>query len=324
MWILPQFLIAFAVIATVLAVHLGPFQSDSWLPHHESRNLGADRALLSMPRTASFVVALNHRTPAKMKEEFLAVSTPTNVQYGKHLQVDQIQAKYSPIGEDAQALVGFFEKIDSAVVQLNKVGTMLLVTAPIAAIEDYLSTSLAWHVHEDDWAALALSSTTTDVSASLPRIKRSLRATSPIQNVPDEIGQFISFISLNTPISHSLAPDLRHARTKSISKDFSTAATMPEPMTKNQATTSQEQEAGTNAAVQDASSASTLEGWRSMLKRMSLAPPPASQPQQRQLGAGSEAFFETGDKKTPLGGPGGHVYVTEGNDEVIMLLLVHL
>ena len=79
-----------------------------------------------------------------------------------------------------------------------------------------------------------------------------------------------------------------------------------------------------SAAANDASSSSlsSLEGWRNMLKRMSLAPPPASQQHQhRQLGAGSESFFESGDKKAPLGGPGGHVYVTEGNEEVIISFL---
>ena len=197
---------------------------------------------------------------------------------------------------------------------------MLLVTAPIAAIEDYLSTSLAWHVHEDDWAALALP--TADASLPVPRIKRSLRATSAIKNLPDELGQFISFISLNTPISHSLAPDLRHARTKSVPKDFSTAAATPEPMTKNQATVQeqkqqqQQQEAGMNDGTASTSSSSSssyvLEGWRTMLKRMSLP-----QQEHRQLGGGSNSIFESGDKKAPLGGPGGHVYVTEGNDEVI-------
>ena len=314
MWLLPQLWIS--LVTTALAVHLGPFQSDSWLPHHESRIIPSDRALLSMPTTASFVVALKHRTPAKMKEEFLAVSTPTNVKYGQHLKVEQIHAKYSPDMVDAQAIVAFFEKIDSAVVQLNKVGTMLLVTAPIAAIEDYLSTSLAWHVHEDDWAALSLSSSTTTTDASLPahRIKRSLRATSTIKNLPEDIGQFISFISLNTPISHSLAPDLRHARTKSVPKDFSSAAAaMPEPMSKNQAPEVQQQQ------QQQQQEETSLEGWRSMLKHMSMPQPQASQQHpQRQLGAASESFVESGDKKTPLGGPGGHVYVTEGNDEVIL------
>ena len=59
-----------------------------------------------------------------------------------------------------------------------------------------------------------------------------------------------------------------------------------------------------------------------MLKRMSLPSPQEmqkhQQQQDRQLGSGSDSFFEATDKKSPLGGPGGHVYVTEGNDEVIL------
>ena len=105
---------------------------------------------LKLPTKASFIVALKHRDSEKLKQHLFDVSTPLNQKYGKHLNVNEIKQMYSPLENDANAVLAYFEQIEGSVVELNQIGTMILVTAPIAAIESYLETELIWHRHVDE------------------------------------------------------------------------------------------------------------------------------------------------------------------------------
>lgn len=294
------------------AVHLGPFQSTYWLPHDTNRRFldskEQQRNLLNLATRATFVVALKHRHPSELKEELLAVSTPQNAKYGKHLSVDQIRSKYAPHEEDAWSVVHFFENMGEATVELNKLGTMMLVTAPIAAIEEYLSTSLSWHVHEDDLSKLhaATANNEDSISEDLQRMKRSLRATSAMA-IPDNVADHISFVSLNTPISHNIHPDMRRRASLKPTPDApSTSTASTASSTSSSAASSTDSKTSTDEprrrktttadAVENENARSA--GWREMLAKMHR--------------------HDAEDRRAPLGGPNGHVYVTEGNEEVLI------
>jgi hypothetical protein len=55
--------------------------------------------------------------------------------YGKHLSASEIRAKYSPLAADLKKIVAFFEKTVGSIVDVNKVGNMLHITAPRVSIE---------------------------------------------------------------------------------------------------------------------------------------------------------------------------------------------
>jgi Pro-kumamolisin, activation domain len=133
-------------------------------------------------------VALKLRNVDAMREEFLAVSTPSSDLYGKHLTLQAVQEKYGPLKEDKARVMAYFASIPGA--QLDKdpasdMGDMFIVTAPIHAIETKLSTKLSWRQH----------------TLSDSRTSKALRADTDI-NIPDDISQHLSFVSLNSPINN--------------------------------------------------------------------------------------------------------------------------
>jgi hypothetical protein len=312
-------LVASSCVAS--ALHLGAFQSTYWLPHDTNRRFSNSkeqhRNLLNVATKATFVVALKHRSPAELKEELLAVSTPQNAKYGKHLAVDQIKSKYAPHEADAWSVVQFFESMEEATVQLNKLGTMMLVTAPIPAIEAYLSTSLSWHVHEEDLHKLqaASASRADSLPDDLQRVKRSLRATSAMA-IPDHVAEHISFVSLNTPISHNVHPDMRQraslkpkpttptSSTPTSSTPFAAEAETLESSNETPSETPNEPRRKTTSATPAEAEALRATNIRAMIAKMN-----------RHEGANDA---DSADKRAPIGGPNGHVYVTEGNEEVLI------
>jgi Pro-kumamolisin, activation domain len=136
-------------------------------------------------------VALKLRNVDAMREEFLAVSTPSSDLYGKHLTLQAVQEKYGPLKEDKARIMAYFASIPGA--KLDKdpasdMGDMFIVTAPIHAIETKLSTKLSWRQH----------------TLSDSRTSKALRADTDI-NIPDDISQHLSFVSLNSPITQVIA-----------------------------------------------------------------------------------------------------------------------
>ena len=201
-------LVAFASLSTA-APHLGAFESAHYVAVRAPANdhpHPAARRLLALPDAATFIVALQHRHAAALKHELLAVSTPSHERYGQHQTAAQVRATYAPAAAVAEQVVTYFQGIAGADVVLNTVGTMLQVTAPVAAIEAHLDTALAWHVHsdhaEDLSAALARTADANadadaDPAGALLRrfsgIRRALRATRALA-IPAEVGQHIAFV----------------------------------------------------------------------------------------------------------------------------------
>ena len=187
------FLVALSNICAIVAnggAYVGPFQSGHWIPDttEAARDPRSFHVQQHPQLSTKFIVALKHRDVDMLKKELLAVSMPRSGSYGKHLSVSQIRAKYAPKEHDLEKVVSFFKEIPGAIVELNKVGSMLQVKAPLQSIEKYLNTKLAWFRHVDE---------------ATP--KRSLRAISSL-DIPAEIQDMIAFVSLNSPVSHNVKP----------------------------------------------------------------------------------------------------------------------
>ena len=171
-------------------LYVGPFQSGHWVPDttEASTNPAAFHVQQHEQLSVKFIVALKHRDSKALKKELLDVSMPSSSKYGKHLSVTEIRSKFSPKQHEFDRVFDFFNDIPGAVVESNKVGSMLQVTAPLQSVEQHLMTKLAWFRHTDE---------------DTP--KRSLRAVLGLY-IPIEVQRIISFISLNSPISHNVKP----------------------------------------------------------------------------------------------------------------------
>ena len=194
------FLTALAALASLsAALHLGPFESAHYVavtaptdhPHPSARRL------MALPETATFIVALQHRHVDTLKQELFAVSDPRHARYGQHRSAAQVRATYAPLPDDAQRVVTYFQGIADAAVVLNTVGTMLQVTASVAAIEAHLDTALAWHVHADNVEHLAATLADNDpTDAMLQRftgMRRALRATRALA-IPADVAAHVAFV----------------------------------------------------------------------------------------------------------------------------------
>lgn len=116
-----------------------------------------------------------------MHQEFLDVSIPTNPKYGKHLTLEQIKQKYGPKEADKERVVKFFRTISEAEVKLAENGDIMTVTASVIAVEQALCTKLSYRKHSNG--------------------ARAIRADTNLC-IPKDIASLVSFISLNSPISH--------------------------------------------------------------------------------------------------------------------------
>ncbi len=160
------------------ALHKEQFESKVWTFDHEN--------VIEPTETAKFVVALKLNDVEAMRQEFLRVSDPMSSSYGQHLTTAQLNARYGPTSEEKEKVIAHFQKIDGAEVSYSEHGDMLQVSAPASAVEEALQTKLAW----------------VKDSRKLSD-KKSLRAKAGLF-IPDEIGDLISFISLNSPVNHVL------------------------------------------------------------------------------------------------------------------------
>jgi subtilase family serine protease len=178
------------VTASNTDLYVGPFQSGHWVPDttEASRDPAAFHVQQHEQLPVKFIVALKHRDINALKKELLDVSMPSSHKYGKHLSVSDIRSKFCPTQREFDGVLNYFSSIPGAYVESNKIGSMLQVTAPLQAVEQHLMTKLAWFRHTEE---------------DTP--KRSLRAIQSL-NIPSELQNVISFISLNSPISHNVKP----------------------------------------------------------------------------------------------------------------------
>jgi hypothetical protein len=156
-------------------LYLGPFTSSHWSFDNEA-DFGTN--------WVRFTVALKlHNKPA-MKQHFQAVSDPRSASYGKYLSREELDKMYGPKPEEKLAVKKFFEQIPDSKVHLHEHGDLMEVLAPIHDVETHLKTELGLVSH--NWNLIP---------------QKSIRARTHLQ-IPDEITEYISFISLNAPVNH--------------------------------------------------------------------------------------------------------------------------
>lgn len=167
---------------------LGSFSDSRWvqqeIPHEDT--------------VVSFYIAMNYPSPDKMREELLAISDPRKKdKYGKHLSLNTFKEKYSPSGEAMGAVKSFFLGMDGGREEIteNLSGAMIKVTSRLSAIHKKFSTQLA--LHEYGTSTQSILKAVTDLS------------------LPAELEEYISFISLNAPVSPS---EFTYRRVKSAKK----------------------------------------------------------------------------------------------------------
>eukprot|EP01041_Mallomonas_annulata_P002050 gene2050-4001_t len=164
------------------------FQSPHWT-RSESHNVEKTTAV-------KFYVALILRDSHDLRDELLSVSDPESESYGKHLSIETINHKYGPSVEQQTVVMEYFRGIHGSVVESNLHGDMIRVQASVEHIEKGLDTSLGWHTHNID-------SSSSGSSSSSKRNTKALRATRAM-SIPEHVAVHISFVSLNSPVLHSL------------------------------------------------------------------------------------------------------------------------
>jgi hypothetical protein len=164
-----------AFVAVCQALYTGEYLSERWIP---------DGNAVDLDFKVKFVVALNLRNVAHMHKTLLDVSNPQSKTYGKYFSREQISEKYGPSKEGRQQVVDFFKSLPGAEVHAGEHSDMFEVSAPVSSIHRTLGTELSWVKH-----------------AHKQTEKRSLRAMKPI-NIPQELHEHISFVSLNVPVNH--------------------------------------------------------------------------------------------------------------------------
>eukprot|EP01041_Mallomonas_annulata_P002187 gene2187-4256_t len=167
------FVILFVVSVYSRSAYLHHYSSTAWIKSESS--------YLSNNSTVTFFVALKLRNIEAMKAELLLFSDPSSVEYGKYHSTSSLSEKYGPTTEEIRCVMDHFEGIEDSTVERNLLGDLLRVTAKVHHIERALNTDLGWHVHASS------------------NERRVVRAVSAIE-IPTEVAEKLSFVSLNTPI----------------------------------------------------------------------------------------------------------------------------
>ena len=163
-------------LENAISLHVGPFSSSSWFE---------DQKVIDRTKSTKFTVALKIRNEEEMRLEFLDVSNPKSSKYGKFYSQAQLNEKFGISLQDRLKVIEYFETIPGSKVSgRNELGDFITVEAPIESVENTLKTKLTWHSNEYN-----------------PTGKKGLRATSDIF-IPNNIHNYISFVSLNSPITH--------------------------------------------------------------------------------------------------------------------------
>lgn len=163
------------LLPAILSLYMGRFESEHWdfTPHSPAEG-----------SRVKFTVALKLRNVARMHQHFLDVSNPKSLHYGKFLTARELDHVYGPSIEAKRQVKAFFESMPDTYASIADFGDLMRIDAPVKEVEKHLKTQLGFTKHNLDV-----------ISQSALRARTGLE-------IPDDIAQHISFISLNSPVNH--------------------------------------------------------------------------------------------------------------------------
>lgn len=111
----------------------------------------------------------------------LSVSDPKSLAYGKYLKLDEIQSKFGASNEIKASVADYFRNIPETTVEC-RVNDIITVTSTVFQVENHFKTELVMVEHD-----------------RYRNHRTYIRARSKLQ-LPPDISQHVSFISLNSPV----------------------------------------------------------------------------------------------------------------------------
>jgi subtilase family serine protease len=169
------------------ALNTAGFESQEWT--FESK----DSEVIEQEMKVKFVVALELHDKDVMHDTLMQVSDPAHAKYGSYWTAEQLSARFGPTAEERETVLAFFRGIGGAEIQGGQedfVGDMFEVTASVTSINAAMQTELAWVSHR--------------TRSTEKRAMRAVRAVTPL-TLPPHLHPLVSFLSLNSPVSHVLA-----------------------------------------------------------------------------------------------------------------------
>lgn len=149
---------------------------------------------LSKDSFIEFTIALKLNNIDKLHQKFLEISSPSSLRYGQYYSLQQIFHEFGPKANDKQLVIEFIQSIskDTKVQSLHEYGDMFTVKAPVHSIEDFFKTKLVWMKNTNDQIQ-----------------NRAIRAKLKLQ-IPIDIANKISFISLDIPVTYTIPRSKKH------------------------------------------------------------------------------------------------------------------
>ena len=160
-----------AIVIAAAAAAASPLPRGEW---HALRHVN-----VAASRNVSFVISVKQQNLQTLFDSALAVSTPGNPRYGKHLSPDEIHQLTSPHPDDMAAVINWLadHKISPRREHEN-----LHVTASVAAVSSLLQTD--FHLYQRSSDGHVILRTTGDEYSLPPRVNAAIAAIFGLHGTP--------------------------------------------------------------------------------------------------------------------------------------------
>ncbi|KIP08461.1 hypothetical protein PHLGIDRAFT_508562 [Phlebiopsis gigantea 11061_1 CR5-6] len=140
-------------LASLIALTLGNPVTRRAMTVHESRSEVPEGFVKQGSAPADTVlnmrIALKQFDPAGLEDALMAVSTPGNARFGKHLTKDQVEAFVAPTKDTVDAVTAFFEENGISTKTASPAGDWLSFSVPISKANELFDADFNVFKHED-------------------------------------------------------------------------------------------------------------------------------------------------------------------------------